>query len=163
MDCLQCLITQTLYSERNTIDSVIKQSYYILTCDVLGIAFEGYLAPTLSSRRGCLKTFENRSYFIQCENRRGSSSEIDCIDFHHGERIIAIWRTTRIVFFFLDCFVPRNDGYKIFPNFLLQILDISSFFQLSKNRCQCEFAIWTLLSTKWDVEVEVQEATMNGG
>ena len=55
----------------------------------------------------------------------------------------------------LDQIVLRDDGDKILPNLLLQILDISPLLELIKNWCQCKLAIRTPLSAEWDMDIEV--------
>ena len=44
---------------------------------------------------------------------------------------------------------------------MFQMCDISSLFCFIEDGCQRELTIWTFLTTKWDVDIEIQKKTEN--
>ncbi len=131
MDCFQRCVIETLNTERKSIDSHIYESLHVLFSDIFWIGFERnfYLGSFIK-----WKTIEYFSYFLVWENGRCSSSEINR--------------------FLLSYFIIFPIG-EIFSNLIFEVFDISTFFKIIKNRCQCEFAVGTLLSTEGNVDIEM--------
>ena len=120
---------ECLDSKRNTINTQFEYSINVFLIDILRVTFKSNLTMGISIQ---WKTTQNITNFIMGKNRRSSSSKIQ-----------SIYRSS---------FIYRS---KILTDLFFEVFDISPFLEFIKNRRECKFTIWALLSTKWNMEIKV--------